>query len=77
MGLILQCAQPLPVGSVWSDCPASSQVWVSLDQATDFTAIGLTPENVAAAFGWGVGTICLLWFLGYALGIAIATIKKM
>lgn len=45
--------------------------------AADFALIGITPESIAAAFGFGFGTIVFFWFLGYCIKAALAVVRKL
>lgn len=43
----------------------------------DFTALGITPENLAYVYAWGVASVVALFSIGYGVGAAILTIKRI
>lgn len=45
--------------------------------AADFALIGITPESIALAFGFGFSTVVGFWFLGYCIKAALAAVRKL
>jgi hypothetical protein len=58
-------------------CPAESQVWVSLAETVDWTALGVTAAEILYVFTWGAGSVLALWAIGYALGAAVTALGKL
>lgn len=56
-------------------CPSESQQWMTVDQAFDPAALGITAASVLAVAGWGVGVVLFLWSLGYGIGAALKVIR--
>lgn len=77
MGYVLQCSVALPPGSSFADCPLADQLWVTLDNAIDWNALGFTPEAFSDAFGWGFGVVAVSWGLGYVVAVALKAIQKL
>lgn len=42
-----------------------------------FETIGINATDILYVYTWGVGAVFFLWSLGYAIGVAKATIKKL
>lgn len=45
--------------------------------AADFALIGIDAAGVAAVFGWGMGAVVSAYFMGWVIGVAVDTIKKL
>lgn len=56
-------------------CPPESQQWLTVDQAFDPAALGITSASVLSVAGWGVGVVLFLWSLGYGIGAALKLIR--
>lgn len=69
---IAACQVQPPPGET---CPVDE--WISLDQAVDFSDLGITGPNIASVVGWGFGVVVLLWFFGYCINVALALIRKV
>jgi hypothetical protein len=39
--------------------------------------IGINPVSIAYVFAWGLGSVLLIWSLGFAVGAAVKSIKKI
>jgi hypothetical protein len=39
--------------------------------------IGIDPLQIAYVFSWGLGSVLSIWALGYAVGAAVLSIKKI
>ena len=65
--------QPLPT------CSPGDLVLLTVQEATgqDLEILGVTPESVAAAFGWGFAAILLMWSIGYGISAAINSIRRI
>lgn len=53
-----------------------AQIESLADLPLDFALIGITPEKIAYAFGFGFGAMTLLWFFGFVIGAAIGGVKR-
>jgi hypothetical protein len=58
-------------------CPPENAATVSLSEVLDPALLGLTPASLLGAFGFGFGAVLLMWFIGYALGLAVGVIRKV
>ena len=58
-------------------CPPGDQSVLSLSDALDPVSLGVTPELVAAVFGWGFGSVLGLYFIGYGLACALLMVRKI
>lgn len=60
-------------------CP-SGGTWQTLnyfdDTEIDYALLGITPESILEAFGWGFGVMTLMWFFGFCIGVARGTVNK-
>lgn len=57
-------------------CPPSDQVLVSLSDAVDLAALGLTSAGLTQAFAWGVAAVLGLWAVGWVVGVVVGVIRK-
>lgn len=57
-------------------CPAESQAVVSLSDAVDLAALGLTSAGVVQAFTWGLAAVLGLWCAGYSIGVVRRVVGK-
>ena len=57
-------------------CPLSDQVLVSLSDAVDLAALGLTSAGMTQAFAWGVAAVLGLWSAGWVVGLVLGVIRK-
>jgi hypothetical protein len=58
-------------------CPADSQVWVTLAETVDWTALGVTSAQILYVLTWGAGVVLALWAIGYAVGAASTALGKL
>lgn len=57
-------------------CPPSDQVLVSLSDAVDLAALGLSAAGMTQAFVWGVAAVLSLWAVGWVTGVIVGVIRK-
>ncbi|MBI2750978.1 MAG: hypothetical protein HYX43_17060 [Burkholderiales bacterium] len=58
-------------------CPPGNVSSIALNEAVDFAALGITPDQILYVCSWGVGVVLSLWAIGYAVGAGVAMIKKL
>lgn len=58
-------------------CPAANVTTITLNDALDFTALGITPEQILFVFGWGFSAILMGFLAGYGVRLAIGMIRKI
>jgi Ni/Fe-hydrogenase subunit HybB-like protein len=49
---------------------------MALVDVFDPISLGITPAEILSVFSWGLSTVLLLYFLGYAIGAGVAVIRK-
>lgn len=59
-----------------SPCPPADQVLVSLSDAVDLAAMGLSGAGMTQAFAWGVSAVLSLWAVGWVVGLIVGVIRK-
>ena len=57
-------------------CPPSDQVLVSLSDALDLAALGLTGGGILQAFTWGFAAVVGFWSLGWVVGVVLGLIRR-
>lgn len=70
---------PQPGASAAMICPPSSPCSFTIQAEREFATpeeLGVTSAGIGYAFAWGLGTVLLLWALGYAIGAAKTVIGK-
>jgi hypothetical protein len=57
----------------------AAEVRAHAESITSLTleTIGINPASIAYAFAWGLGSVLLIWSLGFAVGAASQAIKKI
>lgn len=69
------------VEPVAGECPAGESGYVQWESLAlelfDAAALGVTPEVILEVFGWGFGSIILMWSIGYGVGVAKRLIRSV
>jgi hypothetical protein len=50
---------------------------MAIAEAIDFAAFDITPLTIAAVYSWGLGSVIVLWGLGYSIGLSVGLIRKV
>lgn len=59
-----------------SPCPLADQVLVSLSDALDLAALGLSAGGMSRSFAWGVSSVLALWAVGWVTGLVVGVVRK-
>ncbi|MEZ0233105.1 MAG: hypothetical protein ACAH12_09720 [Methylophilaceae bacterium] len=43
----------------------------------DFALLGIDAPTILYVWSWGFGSVVFSWFMGFPIGAAISTIKKL
>ncbi len=45
--------------------------------AADFALLGIDSQTILEVWGWGFGSVVLMWSLGFAVGCAVRVIRAV
>jgi len=62
-------------GDQWA-CPSGTHLLLTVDEVNAPPSLSVAPEQVAKAYGWGLGTVLVLWAIGWSVGVLVGVIRK-
>lgn len=45
--------------------------------AADYALLGIDAATILYVWTWGFGSVLLMWFFGFTIGVATTTIRKV
>lgn len=57
-------------------CATGTHLLLTVAEVNAPPSLPVTPEQVAKAYGWGLGTVLVLWAIGWAVGVFVGVIRK-
>lgn len=57
-------------------CTTGTHLLLTVAEVNELPSLPVAPEHVAKAYGWGLGTVLVLWAIGWAVGVFVGVIRK-
>jgi hypothetical protein len=57
-------------------CATGTHLLLTVAEVNAAPSLPVAPEQVAKAYGWGLGTVLVLWAIGWAVGVFVGVIRK-
>lgn len=63
------------VGDEYS-CASGGYLLMTVEEVNAPPSLPITPAQFAQAYGWGLGTVLVLWAIGWGVGVLVGVIRK-
>ena len=57
-------------------CATGTHLLLTVAEVNAAPSLPVAPEQVAKAYGWGLGTVLVLWAIGWSVGVLVGVIRK-
>ncbi len=57
-------------------CATGTHLLLTVGEVNAPPSLSVAPEQVAKAYGWGLGTVLVLWAIGWSVGVLVGVIRK-